>query len=256
MEKTLPHTGVPSNQCASTNKTHCASCSLNTLCLPLSLSKNDTELLDRIVKRSRPIHKGDYVFKQGEPFRSLFAIRTGSVKNFTIRSDGEEQITGFHLASELIGLSGFNDVEYPESAVALETTTVCELPIDQLDHLSDSMPNLRKQVLSSMGQEIRHDQQLLLMLSKKTADERIAFFILNLGRRFQRRGYSAKSFRLSMSRIDIANHLGMAVETVSRVFTRFQKAGYVQAEGKEIVICDPDALSRMSGESQDTPCTI
>jgi len=228
-------------------KIHCASCSLNTLCLPLSLSKDDTNLLDSIVNRSRPIHKGDFVFKQGSPFKSLFAIRTGSVKTYAIMTDGEEQITGFHLASELIGLSGFNASLYPENAVALETTTVCELPIEQLDSLSESMPNLRKQILSCMGQEIRHDQQLLLMLSKKSADERIAFFILNISRRFQRRGFSATSFRLSMSRIDIANHLGMAVETVSRVFTRFQKAGFIQTEGKEIVICNAHELSLLAG---------
>lgn len=230
------------------NKTHCASCSLNTLCLPLSLSKDDTNRLDSIIKRSRPIHKGESIFKQGESFKSLFAIRTGSVKTFAIMSDGEEQITGFHLASELVGLSAFNNNFYPENAVALETTTVCELPIDQLEHLFEVMPNLRKQILACMGHEIRHDQQLLLMLSKKSADERIAFFILNMGHRFQRRGFSATSFRLSMSRIDIANHLGMAVETVSRVFTRFQKAGFIQTEGKEVVICNSSELNKLAGE--------
>jgi len=206
---------------------HCQTCALNALCLPLSLNDTDMDRLDEIIRRGRPIQKGALLFQQGEPFQSVYAVRTGALKTFTLTASGEEQITGFHLASELVGLSGYDSGTYPLTAKALETTTVCEIPIAQLDQLSNELPELRRQIMRTMSGEIRHDQSMMMLLSKKNAEERIASFLVDISQRFARRGFSHTQFRLSMSRVDISNYLGLAVETVSRVFTRFQKIGLI-----------------------------
>lgn len=230
---------------------HCKDCSLAAMCLPLSLQSEEMDMLDSIVKRGRPLKKGEMLFRQGDVFNSIYALRSGAIKTFSLSDSGEEQITGFHLASELIGLSGMDSERYPVSAVALETTSICEIPFSRLDDLTASMPLLRKQVMRLMSREIRDDQQMMLLLSKKTADERIATLLINLSARFRARGYSAKSFRLAMSRNEIGNYLGLAVETVSRVFTRFQQQGLIAADGKQIDILDHTQLCALAGGQLD-----
>ena len=238
-----------------TNQTHCSTCSLSSLCLPITLQADDLNALEQVIKRGRPIQKGEMLFKQGDDFNAVFAIRTGALKSFTLAHSGEEQITGFHLASELVGLSGYAEDVHPVSAKALETTTVCELPLDKLEILCHEIPSLRKQIMRNMSGEIRQDQQMMLQLSKKSADERLAYFLLELSHRFERRGFSAKAFRLSMSRVDISNYLGLAVETVSRIFTRLQKNGLITTEGKEITHLNLGALNRLAGNPvADTQC--
>ena len=233
----------------SQHQAHCKDCSLAALCLPLSLNLEDMDALDRIVKRGRPLKKGEFLFRQGDAFDSVFAVRAGALKTFTLSDAGEEQITGFHLPSELVGLSGVDSQLYPVSAQALETTSVCEIPFERLDELSMQLPQLRRQLMRVMSREIRDDQQMMLLLSKKTADERIATFLVNLSARFRARGFSANQFRLAMSRNEIGNYLGLAVETVSRVFTRFQQNGLINAEGKEVQILDPIKLCALAGGS-------
>ena len=228
---------------------HCRDCSLAPLCLPLSLDLDDMDALDEIVKRGRPLKKGELLFRQGEPFGAVYAVRSGALKTFSLSDSGEEQITGFHLPSELVGLSGVDSEIYPVSAQAQETTSVCEIPFERLDELSAQLPQLRRQLMRVMSREIRDDQQMMLLLSKKTADERIATFLVNLSARFSARGYSASQFRLSMSRNEMGNYLGLAVETVSRVFTRFQGAQLIEADGKEIHILDPVQLCALAGGS-------
>ena len=226
---------------------HCKECSLSPLCLPLSLTMEDINALDNIVKRGRPLKKGEFLFRQGDSFTSVFAVRTGALKTFSVTDGGEEQITGFHLPSELVGMSGMDAEAYPVSAQALETTSLCEIPYEKLDELSVQLPQLRRQLMRLMSREIRDDQQMMLLLSKKTADERIATFLVNLSARFRARGYSANQFRLAMSRSEIGNYLGLAVETVSRVFTRFQQNGLLLAEGKEVQILDSVELCGLAG---------
>ncbi len=230
---------------------HCKDCSLAAMCLPLSLQDEELETLDSIVKRGRPLKKGENLFRQGDPFNSIYALRSGAIKTFSVSDNGEEQITGFHLASEMIGLSGMDDERYPVSAVALETTSVCEIPFERLDDLTAAVPQLRKQVMRLMSREIRDDQQMMLLLSKKTADERIATLLINLSARFRARGYSATAFRLAMSRNEIGNYLGLAVETVSRVFTRFQQQQLIAADGKQIEILDHAQLCALAGGQFD-----
>ena len=154
------------------HQAHCKDCSLATLCLPLSLELQDLDALDNIVKRSRPLKRGEFLFRQGDTFASVYAVRSGSLKTFSVTDCGQEQITGFHLPSEFVGLSGMDTELYPVSAIALETTSICEIPFERLDELSASLPQLRRQLMRIMSREIRDDQQMMMLLSKKTADER------------------------------------------------------------------------------------
>lgn len=228
-------------------QTHCKDCSLVNLCLPLSLKVEDIDQLDDIVKRGRPLKKGDHLFRQGEPFQSVYAIRSGAIKTYVVTDSGEEQITGFHLPSEVVGMAGIDSDTHAVSAVALETTSVCEIPYERLDDLAMELPQLRRQLMNLMSCEIREDQQMMLLLSKKTADERIATFLVNISGRYRLRGFSAHHFRLPMSRSELGNYLGLAVETVSRVFTRFQDQGLIEANGKEVSLTNPNELYAMAG---------
>lgn len=232
--------------------TACKTCSLNPLCLPVSLSFADMDKLDNIIQRGRPIAKGRFLFRQGDPMNSVYAVRTGTLKTFALSRAGEEQITGFHLPSEMIGLSSYGVQHHQVSARALETTNVCEIPLRQLDELSMTLPELRRQIMRVMSREIRDDQQMMMLLSKKTAEERVASFLLSLSQRFRRRGYSETIFRLTMSRADMANYLGLAVETVSRVFTRFQNVGLIEIAGnaKEVHIEDHHKLCDIASLSE------
>ncbi|MBT3146240.1 fumarate/nitrate reduction transcriptional regulator Fnr [Neptunomonas phycophila] len=236
----------------SIHQSHCKTCSLSSLCLPVSLNMTEMDRLDDIIEKSRPLKKGDHLFHQGDAFKSVYAIRAGSVKTYTITDQGEEQITGFYFPGELVGLSGYDDGIYPISVKMLETTAVCEIPFDNLDDLCGQLPELRRQVMRTMSKEIKDDQQMMLLLSKKNAEARIATFILKLSQRFKARGYSEHKFRLSMSRNEIGNYLGLAVETVSRIFTRFQKSEILAVDGKEIELLSIDKLYEISGECPGT----
>ena len=228
-------------------QTHCKDCSLVSLCLPLSLKLEDIDQLDDIIKRGRPLKKGDHLFRQGEPFQSVYAIRSGAIKTYVVTDNGEEQITGFHLPSEVVGMAGIDSDTHAVSAVALETTSVCEIPYERLDDLAMELPQLRRQLMSLMSREIREDQQMMLLLSKKNADERIATFLVNISGRYRLRGFSAHHFRLPMARGEMGNYLGLAVETVSRVFTRFQEQGLIEANGKEVSLTNTNELCAMAG---------
>lgn len=229
----------------------CQNCSLAALCLPIALADEDVNRLDQIIERKRPLKKGELLFHQGEEFDSVFAVRTGTLKTYNITNSGEEQITGFYCPSELVGLSGIDNNRYPASAKALETTTVCEIPFSHLEQLSTQIPSLKHQLFRLMSRKICDDQQMMVLLGKKNADEKVASFLLNLSHRFKKRGYSATAFRLSMSRGEIGNYLGLAVETVSRVMTRFQKNGLIDVDGKEISIVDLPEMEKLVGGSAE-----
>jgi len=228
-------------------KVACQNCSLFQLCLPVGLERGDLELLDRIIKRRRPVHRGEHLFRVGEPFQAIYTVRSGSVKTYAVSEDGGEQVTGFHLPGELFGLDAINAGRHPCSAVALEATSVCEVPFDRLEELGESVPSLPRQMLRVMSKTILHDQTLLTYLSKKTAEERLAGFLFSLSRRFSQRGFSACEFNLSMSRVDIGNYLGLAEETVSRLFTRFQEQHLLNVVRKHVRLHDLDRLRVLAG---------
>ncbi|XKH59713.1 fumarate/nitrate reduction transcriptional regulator Fnr [Halomonas sediminis] len=232
------------------NEAHCQTCSLSSLCLPLALELEHMDQFDSIIRRRAPLKKGEPLFRQGDVFTSVFAVRSGSLKQVTTEGNGSDQLTNFYLPSELVGLDGINEATYPGSIIALETTTVCEIPFDRLDLLSEQLPELRGQLYRSMSKELREDRRMMRLLSRKTADQRLASFLITLSERFRRRGYSPYSFRLSMSRADIGNYLGLAVETVSRILSRFQSQKVVSVSGREVNVLDMPALIALSEEEE------
>ena len=220
----------------------CKNCSLATLCLPMGLTSDDVERLDGIVKRARPLHRGDYVFRNGERFHSLYVVKTGSVKTYAPSPEGGEQVLGFHLPGELIGLDAIEKEVHACSAKVLETAAICEVPFSRLEALSSTIPSLQHQLYRLLSKEISHDTEMLLLLGKKSAEERLAAFLLSISKRLSRRGLSPTDFYLSMSRYEIGNYLGLAVETVSRLFTRFQDDGLLKVDRKHVELSDPEAM--------------
>jgi CRP/FNR family transcriptional regulator len=220
----------------------CRNCTLGALCLPMGLTPDDVERLDDIVKRARPLHRGDFLFRNGQSFRSLYVVKTGSVKTYTPSEEGGEQVLGFHLPGEIIGLDAIDKEVHACSAKVLETSAICEVPFSRLEELSNRIPSLQHQMYRLLSKEISHDTELLLVLGKKSAEERLAAFLLSMSKRLRQRGLSPTDFYLSMSRHEIGNYLGLAVETVSRLFTRFQDEGLLKVDRKHVELIDMEAL--------------
>lgn len=230
---------------------HCQDCSISQLCIPFTLNDDELTKLDRIIERKKPIQKGEIIFKTDEPLKTLFAIRSGTVKTYTLTENGEEQITAFHLAGDLVGFDAIIGMQHSSYAQALETSMICEIPFEVMDELSGTMPKLRQQIMRLMSETIKSNQEMILTLSKKTAEERLASFIYNLSLRFSMRGFSPKEFRLSMTRSDIGNYLGLTVETISRLLGRFQKSEVLCVKGKYITINDISRLAELAGLNRD-----
>jgi len=220
----------------------CRNCSLGTLCLPLGLESQDVERLDDIVKRARPLHRGDFLFQNGERFRSLYVVKTGSVKTYAPSVEGAEQVLGFHLPGEIIGLDAIDKEVHACTAKVLETSAICEIPFARLEELSASIPSLQHQLYRLLSKEIGQDTEMLLLLGKKSADERLAVFLLSISKRLRKRGLCPTDFYLSMSRHEIGNYLGLAVETISRLFTRFQDEGLLKVDRKHVELLDLEAM--------------
>jgi CRP/FNR family transcriptional regulator, anaerobic regulatory protein len=224
---------------------NCQDCGFSQLCLPFSLNDAEMTKLDGIIQRKRPLHKGDMLFEAGNTQKSLFAIRTGSFKTFTLTDQGEQQITGFHLPGDIVGFDGLHNQLHPSYAEALETAMVCEIPMPNLDMLLDQLPRLRQQMMRLMSQDIQADQQMMLLLNRKTAEQKLATFLSQLAQRFASRGFSATEFRLTMTRSDIGNYLGLTVETISRLLSKLDKEELIQVDGKLITLKDQAALSKL-----------
>ncbi|OOG22960.1 transcriptional regulator FNR [Thioalkalivibrio denitrificans] len=235
-------------------KQACSSCSLHDLCIPMGVSDQELEALERIINRRRPLHRGDYLYRPGDSMEALYAVRSGSVKTSALSDDGQEQVTGFHLPGELLGLDAISDGTHPCAARALETTSVCEIPFERLEELAGRIPGLQRQLFRIMSREIQSDEHLMTLLAKKSSDARLAAFLLSLSSRFGKRGFSRQEFNLTMSRNDISNYLGLAVETVSRLFTRFQENGLLAVDRKLVKILDMDRLHQVAGaQAVDEP---
>ena len=227
-------------------KASCQNCSLVELCLPRGLDSNDLSTLDDVIKQRKLIQKGEIVFSQGEESGCIFAVRSGSVKTFTTAKNGEEQILGFHLPGELLGLDGIDNKIHSCSGVALDTSTICELPVKDLNVLCVKMPGLQRQLLNLISSEITKDHTMLLLLARRNAEQKLATFFANLSARFSARGYSADEFDLTMSRYDIGNYLGLADETVSRLISKFRDQKVIEAERKRITILDHNLLDKVA----------
>lgn len=226
----------------------CSTCSLRELCLPAGLDRDELEAVDRLINRRRLVKRGDHVYRAGTELQFLYAIRTGFVKSCVLHEDGREQVTGFHMMGELMGLDAISSNRHICGAIALEDSEVCEIPFALLEQLSRDIASLQHHLHRLMSREIVHDYGVMLLLGSMRAEERLSAFLLDLSRRFAVRGYSSTEFNLRMTREEIGSYLGLKLETVSRVLSRFQEENLIEVRQKHIKIRDLKALRAVIGQ--------
>ncbi len=231
----------------------CAACSLRSLCLPAGISGEDLHRLDAVVRARLPLTSGEGLFRAGDDFSNLFVVRAGCIRTTHPASDGDEQVIGFHLPGELLGLDAISDGYHQCDAVALERTSVCAVPFAQLEEVATHVPGLQHQVLRIISRELVQDQQHLAALGRRTARERLALFLHSLSQRLHAAGYSGEDFRLPMSRDDIASYLGLALETVSRLLGRLSHEGVIAVERRRVRVLDTAALALIGGDRASEP---
>ena len=227
------------------HETNCASCNLRELCLPKQIVDSDMARVEQIVFARRRLKRGDSLFKAGDPFNSLYAIRSGFMKTTVLNADGREQVTGFQMSGELLGLDGIGSGRYNGNAVALEDSEACVLPFALIEELGREVPAIQRNLHSVLSREIVRDHGVMMLLGSMSAEERLAAFLINLSRRFTARGYSSSDFYLRMTREEIGSYLGLKLETVSRLFSRFQADNMIEVQQKHVRILDIPALEAL-----------
>lgn len=232
-------------------KVACSSCNLRELCLPVGLSRPDLERLDAMVTTRRSVPRGGALFRSGDGFEALYAVRTGFFKTCISSEDGRDQVTGFQMAGELLGLDGISTDRHSCDSVALEDSQVCVIPYAQLEDLCHGFSGLQHQFHKIMSREIVRDHGVMLLLGSMRAEERVAAFLLNLTQRLEARGFSASSLVLRMTREEIGSYLGLKLETVSRTFSRFQDDGILEVKQRQIQILDAGGLKKLVNASSE-----
>ena len=226
-------------------KVACSNCNLRELCMPVGLSPDELKRIDEIVATRRQVKRRETLFRHGERFTSLYAIRTGVFKTRVTSEDGRDQVTGFQMAGEIIGLDGIVNDHHSCDAVALEDSEVCVMPFDRIEELSREVTALQRHVHQIMSREIVREHGVMLLLGSMRAEERLAAFLLNLVERLHARGFSQSELVLRMTREEIGSYLGLKLETVSRTLSRFAEDGTVEVDKRHIRISDAAALRRM-----------
>jgi CRP/FNR family transcriptional regulator len=228
-----------------TIKVACSNCNLRELCMPIGFNPEDMQKLDEVVATRRRIKQGEMLFGNGDPFKSLFAIRTGFFKTCVSTADGREQVTGFQMAGEIIGLDGIVTDHHSCNAIALEDADVCVMPFANVEELSREFPLLQRHVHKIMSREIVRENSMMMLIGNMRSEERLAAFLLNLVQRLHARGFSQSELTLRMSREEIGSYLGMKLETVSRAFSKFSDEGIIEVKQRYVKILDPDALNKI-----------
>ncbi len=228
-----------------TIKVACSNCNLRELCMPVGLSEEQIQRIDEVVATRRKIKRGGTLFRNGEAFTSLYAIRTGFFKTCVVTEDGRDQVTGFQMAGEVIGLDGIVHDRHTCDAVALEDAEVCVMPFDRIEELSREVTALQSHVHKIMSREIVREHGVMLLLGSMRAEERLAAFLLNLVQRLHARGFSQSELVLRMTREEIGSYLGLKLETVSRTFSKFVEDGIVEVRQRHVRILSTDALKRI-----------
>jgi CRP/FNR family transcriptional regulator len=227
----------------------CGLCALNELCLPAGIERPDLERLDTIVHHKRTLDRGKALFRQGDTFHALFVVRSGSLKTFVENPAGDVQVLGFHLPGEIVGIDALANDHYLCDAEALERTSICELPYPQLQQVVREVPSLHGQLMRVVSREMVAEQRHLAMMGNQQAQERLAIFLQSLADRYGRLSRDPSTLNLPMSRYDIANYLGLVVETVSRLFSRMEAAGILAVNRKTVRILRPDLLTALCDSS-------
>ncbi|MGZ5206438.1 MAG: helix-turn-helix domain-containing protein [Caldimonas sp.] len=224
----------------------CSSCNLREICLPVGLTQAELEHVDsRLVAVRRKVDRGATLFRTGDRFDSVYAVWTGFFKTCVSSTQGRDQVTGFQMAGELVGLDGIDSGRHSVDAVALEDSQVCVIPYGELEALAREVPSLQQQFHKVMSHEIVTDHGVMLLLGSMHAEERVAAFLLNLTHRLQARGFSASSVLLRMSREEIGSFLGLKLETVSRTLSKFQTSGLLFVRQRQVQITDPAGLQQL-----------
>jgi len=246
-------TAIPVQEVARGNvakfPTRCSSCGLRELCLPCGLSGQEADRVDELIYTRRRMRRGESLYRAGDEFSSLYAVRSGFFKTLQTLEDGRDQVTGFYMSGEIIGLDGIGPEVHMLNAVALEDSEVCVIPYSRLESLGRDMQAVRHQFHKVMSREIVREHGVMLLLGTMRAEERLATFLLNLSQRFTARGYSASEFNLRMTREEIGSYLGLKLETVSRAFSRFQEDGLISVQQKHIHILDVAGLRKVMGQA-------
>ena len=224
--------------------THCGTCNLREVCLPIGLAGSPQAELDERVYTRKRLKRGESLYRLGSTFESLFAVRSGFFKSRVVLEDGRDQVTGFHMAGEILGMDGIGTDSHTADAIALEDSEVCLIPYVQLEEYG-----LQRQLQRVMSRELVRDQGVMMLLGTMRAEERLAAFLLNLSQRFLARGYASREFHLRMTRDEIGSYLGLSLETVSRLFSRFHDEGLIAVQQKHVCILDiPGLKAAMSRE--------
>ena len=226
-------------------KTACSNCNLRELCLPIGLDAAELKKLDELVSTRRRVKRGDHLYRAGQAFESIYAIRSGFFKTDVLVEDGRDQVTGFQMAGELLGLDGISGEIHSCNAIALEDSEVCAIPFSHLEGLSRQIHTLQHHFHKVMSREIVRDHGVMMLLGTMRAEERLAAFLLNLSQRFTARGFSHAEFYLRMTREEIGSYLGLKLETVSRAFSKFQEEGYIAVQQKHIRILNVNGLKAL-----------
>ncbi|MDO8932499.1 MAG: fumarate/nitrate reduction transcriptional regulator Fnr [Rhodocyclaceae bacterium] len=226
-------------------KAACSQCNLRELCLPYGLSEDEVAQLDNLVGARRKIKRGQHLYRAGDAFEALFAIKMGFFKTDILLEDGRDQVTGFQMAGEILGMDGIGTEAHTCNSIALEDSEICVIPFAQLERLSREVQALQHHFHKVMSREIVRDHGVMMLLGTMRAEERLAAFLLNLSQRFTARGYSPQEFHLRMTREEIGSYLGLKLETVSRAFSRFQDEGFISVHQKHIRILDIAGLKRL-----------
>jgi len=221
----------------------CSTCAFSAACMQRGYDKGHLRDLHVLVEHIGPFREGEHIFREGDPFNAIAAIRGGTVKTYVIDSQGREQVLGFFLPGEVIGLNAISQARYPCNAVALDSVVLCRFSFPNISALATRMPGLQQQLFRLLSEDIG---KASLLAGNFTADERMAAFIVSLSRRYAERNFSGTRFQLTMTRTDIANYLRLAPETVSRVFRRFQDEGLVHVHRREIELLDPARLQELA----------
>ena len=225
----------------------CTKCCVRGICLPSGVADRNASVLHDAVAHKWRVARGAALFRSGDAFEAIYAVRSGAFKNVGVSSKGEEKITGFYLPGEVLGLDAISSGEHPFNGVALEDSDVCVIPFAKLQELALRLPELQSYLFRLISGDISRDHGLLLLLGSMTAEQRLAAFLLSLSRRYKHMGFSAERFNLRMTREDIGNYLGLTLETVSRFLSRFQREGLIASHQREIELRNPDGLMEIVG---------
>jgi CRP/FNR family transcriptional regulator len=224
----------------------CQNCSLNKFCLPRGLTKDEMKILEDAIDKSKKFKKKSYLYTANSQQAAIYVIKSGSVKTYLSNASGNKQILGFHMPGDLLGFDAFFTGKHSCFAQALDDTLVCELSMENFDKLCHILPSIRTEMMHQVGKEIQHDHLIMLTLGQMQTEERLATFLFNLSKRNQSRKFSKDDFQLSMTRQDLANYLGMAVETLSRTLAHLQKKNLISVQQRSIKILDQAQLCKLA----------